>query len=1551
MTESSTANDVQASHEAAEPEAPDEIGVIGRDGDVLRALNFSGGGFDTVMQLGVIHALIVNRGVAPDAVVGISAGTIQAVALAEVMRSGARPEITKPRTSEEKRTFLQQYTELLGKRVAKFRKFVDACHRAPEEIVDSLLPDTYQIDSFAPLAPLDLPTFFKKERKERTEWLRRRSGLVRLYNALLALHIPVGTLARLIRRGLGIKAAGSIGRVGWRGTVLRGSVRFMEIVKAWIVIGDNLPRLMHIVGMVIMPLISPMFRLPAHGSHADNDDSGAEEHTERAPDIEPRSAGSIIFRFAITSRLWKWALDAISYLFLLNVWTGVTIVVLALPAFTALGDYDSPLDWLRLLPLLLYGLFLVPLTKSARHIDRQRRWQVVKDYLRGAFVLLYSCLKWLVVLMLMTALPILLLVISEGESFLQAGAGALFETLTNTESVVYSLVPAAMGVGFAVLLSLLFALSLITRFAGPAAKSVELLAVRRWLSAVVVVLTGTLAIAGTFVLIRIFAGEEIATFLLDLSLGERSSMFRVASAIVVVTVFAAILLALSTIVLVATLFTLREDDSAGFGKWYLRRFLDYYNVGPSIGHPYGLKQFLVRLFDRRYYGHSSVIYAADEVNRDGADDDQVRPVRRTIGEFARPAAGRSNIAVGIATANLESRRLEVMRPETGIVDALLAATALIPIYPPQRIRDSHHIDATNIGDVPTSALLRLLRQRKLAKIKSLHIYAVDPLPISRSTLSPPIDEHGKAKDTPYLNLIDTAVRALQLQRFRDGHVERRLTRVFTDVFPKGAPPQTIMKGGSPKQYFRAYIAPIELEKTISLNKKILLSTKEARRGALAETIAMGCRASLQVMLAETLEQEAEGGMPRERFIRCQDAVERHRRDLPDAKIELPGSGPDAPGLKEICKHCCITNDRGEILEDPVTGLEARKCLRLPGTAKHEVKVLLDWPHELDEGAKRVAGSDELTADGDDDSNADVGDETSAPARACLFGGGVFRGVFQVGVLNALALAEFRPTLLAGASVGSITAATVRAALTARDEQTQSAIIANMALTNLKVDHVVMTDRFADFIRNWTIRASETKFSVKQLDSVFRKFDEQHWLNFQRDVRLVLAGLERLFYIDPYQLNSIVMAARQRHYRRAGQLLAKSVQEWLDRMAVGREVLGAEPLRGLIDDFVLPPGRTLNGLSAPLNEPGAEARMLVTTTNLTQGALHILGTCRPVRANEKDPTLVEALLASSAFPGVFRPRQSWDLMPGDASDDEYVDGGIMDNLPLEPVIRELRALSELTDNPIELRPKAPHLIVAASLETEPKDFSDGNIGEAAHYWPEVSDRATELKYNRKLDLYVKATENIHLVYEAVKSESYRPPLWSTVLPVKPLWLCSTFGFHPMLGFRRVNQAKSIAHGCAATLVALRRRGSADTSKASDDRQEDPWKLNENVIPKLGNRDETDGSKARDIDKAREQLEARLARDRSRIPDGQCWLQQNKPCPFSRQELRKRKEDAAAEGPQSMRERVDLSEDSIHWISEIHRQCWRPIVHTPGALSGDGVMAGLKHFFKPSAGKPS
>jgi hypothetical protein len=102
-----------------------------------------------------------------------------------------------------------------------------------------------------------------------------------------------------------------------------------------------------------------------------------------------------------------------------------------------------------------------------------------------------------------------------------------------------------------------------------------------------------------------------------------------------------------------------------------------------------------------------------------------------------------------------------------------------------------------------------------------------------------------------------------------------------------------------------------------------------------------------------------------------------------------------------------------------------------------------------------------------------------------------------------------------------------------------------------------------------------------------------------------------------------------------------------------------------------------------------------------------------------------------------------------------------------------------------------------------------------------------------------------------------PLDLEVVCVKPQWLCGTFAFHPMLGFRREDQARSIAHGCKTTLEAMHALGSSKPEWVN------AW-----------------GIKPPDEFLTEPRMEHKTR--------GECWYRPGCRCPFSKQGI----EDAAA-----------------------------------------------------------
>ncbi|NNG16590.1 MAG: hypothetical protein HKM89_08925 [Gemmatimonadales bacterium] len=111
---------------------------------------------------------------------------------------------------------------------------------------------------------------------------------------------------------------------------------------------------------------------------------------------------------------------------------------------------------------------------------------------------------------------------------------------------------------------------------------------------------------------------------------------------------------------------------------------------------------------------------------------------------------------------------------------------------------------------------------------------------------------------------------------------------------------------------------------------------------------------------------------------------------------------------------------------------------------------------------------------------------------------------------------------------------------------------------------------------------------------------------------------------------------------------------------------------------------------------------------------------------------------------------------------------------------------------------------------------------------------------------------------------------------------------MIGFRQANQAASIAHGCASTLLQL--------SAQREDRPHylDGWGIDKDDLSKFSS------------------FEA-ANRDRKEVSEGKCWLRPDKDCPFSRNKLL------------ALTKQNCLSEHTLTALTEIYRACKRTETH--------------------------
>ncbi|HEV2296881.1 MAG TPA: patatin-like phospholipase family protein [Tepidisphaeraceae bacterium] len=919
----------------------------------------------------------------------------------------------------------------------------------------------------------------------------------------------------------------------------------------------------------------------------------------------------------------------------------------------------------------------------------------------------------------------------------------------------------------------------------------------------------------------------------------------------------------------------------------LDQVLQAFFLDKDLGDTHFLKQLLVPLFDPDYYGRPSL----DEIVEAGLRGEGSRPpspgasahVMKRLRDYLTAGTG-SPIHVVPVAADVATGALVTVHRDTPVVDALLAATAVVPWFRSQRVGTGNAttgvprwcIDGVNVANEPTTAVMHLLRDRLNPDVSAVHVYPVSPLPLA-------LPELAATNEGRYHGSVEVVLRARQLNRFGNAQLERKVASLYSRLLPVDQPvvdvhPENDENAASERRRFvGATFHPIDAERSLNLNERLMLQREPITlRQMMLEAVADGCRSTLQTMMPAVIEG-LHGGAG---HVPCAKAVAAYRGDQ---KAALPGGDislhPPGPGLSEVCEHCALR--RGA--EGPAVGKRPTpRVLALPllGRATHE------WPRGqwLAQPIKTVADDSQVRTSSAGPSQAggsgkpprtpgSAADETKVWTSA-LFSGGVFRGVFQVGVVTAMSELGLAPNVIAGASVGSIMSAMAARVFSSSDRRVER--LNGIAATFLALDRLVKTDRLYDFYQKVLLRFADVKVSPADLDEVFRRYDEPTSLA-SRQWRRVLAGVERSLYISPFELAELAKAIRRGETAETAGLICQHLQKFLNWNGVGTQILGAEPLALLIAERVLERSRAENsalgdGKSVRFDHFNrADRHLMATVTNLTLGKLEVFG--EPLWGYEPDyPNLIDALLASSAFPAVFRPRWSWEVYPEASFEAQYADGGIMDNLPVDAVARFLTY--KASRKAIPRRPRKdgrpiPHLLLTASLEVDPEALNDAAAERTAKSWRKLRKRAAQLTYNKKIDDFANAQRDFRLLYERGLRPGGWEPIDIEVMIVKPRWLPNTFAFDKLLGFSRARQAASIAHGCACTMAKFQLVAGDHPDWASAWRGEGapPTRIDEQAVDLLVN-----GVELADDSSIR----TRVAQ---RGKSGTCWLRDEYRCPFS------------------------------------------------------------------------
>jgi len=914
-----------------------------------------------------------------------------------------------------------------------------------------------------------------------------------------------------------------------------------------------------------------------------------------------------------------------------------------------------------------------------------------------------------------------------------------------------------------------------------------------------------------------------------------------------------------------------DGISMGIFEKFLHQLLKRYGLHTQILNSYPIEQFVVQLFDPNYYGSREMhdVWERSLLQQGPGPPGAAGATEKTV----KSAYGATTTKVVIAATCVATGKALILPETMSVVSSILAAMAYPPFFRAQKVDQTLVIDAASVGEEPTLLSVRVIKEHlntlpDLDEQSFICLYPVTTYPADKPS-----------RQDSYGGLVDRVQRARDLQRLRRSEMEHQSVRNHTRLLPDDKGVFRFDRRGQNHIFVGADVFPIEADEPLRLTAQLIASSdRNEQERIVLHGVAAGCRATLQKLFAAEISGIASG----------QEAIKCKRLFEEALNIQLSESAKGG-GLPEVCERCIVVTTKGS---------SSQSLKSLEGDVPKDSTVSEPaWPMEKKGPPATEKSSPETEKSPPKSYQGQIRSPHSKPPSdlkngvrdkpwvSLLLSGGVFRGVFQIGVICGLNEAGVKPRLIAGSSVGAIIAA-MAASINLKNGDIARLHICRTAATFLGLDRLILTDRFADLIRRLTVRAEKADLSLKDFDDIWRRFDKQTHAQFSNKTRRILGGIERLMAISPFELIDLVKEFKNGNDQSAWKLVKDYINYFLDRNEVGLEILGTEPLRLLIQEHVL--DKEMNGPTTHFSYFSKHSQnrtcLLATTTDLNNGRLKLIG--KDIDTSSGDAYLVEALLASSAFPGVFRSRRSSEVFPQSSETTEYVDGGLMDNLPIEAVVTFLK--EEARAGEVDCRPKTPHLLLIAPLETDyqrlkqvPNEQNKTELDKLQKNWIRLSRRAAQLRYNRKITMFSQVEENFQFITEESglwKAEKHWNPLKIKVQSITPKWLCGTFGFHAMLGFRHDRQAASIAHGCATTLITLAQLDPGIRVNVSN--------INLDLRMEVLREDPTTTLKEIDpqkLDKLRNSSD-------SPAQNGCCWFRENSLCPFSMQSLEKMGESA-------------------------------------------------------------
>ena len=758
------------------------------------------------------------------------------------------------------------------------------------------------------------------------------------------------------------------------------------------------------------------------------------------------------------------------------------------------------------------------------------------------------------------------------------------------------------------------------------------------------------------------------------------------------------------------------------------------------------------------------------VRRPGWDDD------RTDRLALEGLAASAEVELLLCAADLHGARLVVLPPDqVRAVEGLAASMSVPVLWPPVRREELLNPERGEHPDVPEGPFVDAVRvtpfpfRQLVYRLKHLSATVArdqqSPSPVTDVThrilmVGAFPKQAGARPDLAYDNMIDVVERSVTLQAFAEISLDLKLARVVSDTLarPEAKPawidhtrqvieslPKALGGGWNPRGGVDDEGKPVE-DPVDELALRLEVERVEPDHLAEFEDLTHASPTELGQLAADGCKRML-GTLARLGLINApSEGDEVACSSLMNMQTSRRYATPEleTPGVPDLCRLC----DGRVRLEAPVE----------EPTTRVDEEPIQTWE--------------------------DLGPSTGEPVVAMTLAGGVFKGVFQLGSVHALHTLRRTPRILAGASVGTLVAAQAGRIFAADSQEEGIGLLQLSSWMYFTQDQWVPSERWKSFQRDLLERVSQTRLRLSDLNALFRDYKSP--LMPMRASFRTAQGLQQLTFAWPAELLRLWDAAYKEDLGDFWGQLRLQLLRTLKGYSVPLEVLGAEPIEE--EGWRLGLGWNRFTCYEDMLKRGG-IRLVATTTDLKAGRIRLLG----MEEGLSNPRLLPAVWASSAFPGLFRPRRESELFPeSGASDRLFSDGGIFNNNPLNEVARFLLQAAR-GPSPWIYRPKAPHLIIAAALH--PPVTEDPTAGRSINaIWA----RTQTLSYHYKQERFSRVQAQLRALIKGLPATMEQPPIPIQVASVTPQWVVKTFGATKALGFDDRLQLQSIAHGCHQTL---------------------------------------------------------------------------------------------------------------------------------------------------------